>query len=464
MTTYYVGVGGSNANAGTSWALRKLTLNGAEDIPVAAADVIYVGPGTYRELLTIDVSGTAGNPITYIADVTGEHTDGVGGIVRVTGSDNDTTATRANCITATSRDYRTFRGFAFDTTTGTVIDLITACSNWIIEDFNVEKGAVTGISLGGTGTGNTIRRFQIIGAIGGTSHGIHFTHSSTVSNSGNLVENGIIHGSSRGVNITRVGGITVKNCLISGVNPGAIRVDTALAAGQTTTVNNCIIFSNVTGFQAVTNPATNEEITENYNNVFGNNADRSNVTAGANSNAYPPLFWPTLLLSGFKLPQSPYLSLSPYSPIRRLAGTGMASDDLFGSTRPATDSKKSWGPIQHEDVARETTTTRTGSVSVKMSDAGRHQMFVPVTAVSTVFSVYVQWEADYAGTKPQMVIKQPGVSDTTVTATGSSGSWEQLTTTLTPAASPPYVIVELVSSNTASATNYDCFWDDLTVT
>ena len=48
MTTYYVGSGGSDANAGTSWALRKLTLNGAEDIPVAAGDVVYVGPGVYR--------------------------------------------------------------------------------------------------------------------------------------------------------------------------------------------------------------------------------------------------------------------------------------------------------------------------------------------------------------------------------------------------------------------------------
>ena len=46
---YYVGPGGNDGNNGTSWALRKLTLNGAEDIPVVPGDVVWVGPGVYRE-------------------------------------------------------------------------------------------------------------------------------------------------------------------------------------------------------------------------------------------------------------------------------------------------------------------------------------------------------------------------------------------------------------------------------
>ena len=62
MTTYYVGTGGNDSNNGTTWALRKLTLNGAEDIPVAAGDTVYVGAGTYRETLTVDVSGSSGSP------------------------------------------------------------------------------------------------------------------------------------------------------------------------------------------------------------------------------------------------------------------------------------------------------------------------------------------------------------------------------------------------------------------
>ena len=94
MTAYYVGIGGSDANSGTSWANRKANIDSVENIPVAAGDTVYVGPGVYRETLTVDVSGTAGSPITYIADVTGQDTDGVGGLVRITGSNNDQTATR----------------------------------------------------------------------------------------------------------------------------------------------------------------------------------------------------------------------------------------------------------------------------------------------------------------------------------------------------------------------------------
>jgi hypothetical protein len=89
MATYYVGIGGNDSNDGTSWSSRKLTLNGAEDIPVAAGDTVYVGPGTYREMLTCDVGGSDGSPITYIGDYDGSHTDGVGGIVRISGSDDD---------------------------------------------------------------------------------------------------------------------------------------------------------------------------------------------------------------------------------------------------------------------------------------------------------------------------------------------------------------------------------------
>ena len=60
MVDRYVGIGGNDGNSGLTWALRKLTLNGAEDTPVVAGDTVYVGPGVYRERLIVDVSGGAG--------------------------------------------------------------------------------------------------------------------------------------------------------------------------------------------------------------------------------------------------------------------------------------------------------------------------------------------------------------------------------------------------------------------
>jgi len=57
MPTYYVGPGGNDGNSGLTWALRLLTLNAAEDKPITAGSIVYVAPGVYRELLTVDVSG-----------------------------------------------------------------------------------------------------------------------------------------------------------------------------------------------------------------------------------------------------------------------------------------------------------------------------------------------------------------------------------------------------------------------
>lgn len=129
MTVRYVGPGGNDASDGLSWANRKLTLNGVEDTPVQAGDTVWVGPGVYRETLTVDVSGGAGNVISYIGDYDGSHTDGVGGVVRITGSDDDKTATRANCIATTGKNYRTFRGLLVDTVSAVAINLIGDSGN-----------------------------------------------------------------------------------------------------------------------------------------------------------------------------------------------------------------------------------------------------------------------------------------------------------------------------------------------
>lgn len=459
MTTYYVGPGGSDGNSGTSWGNRKLTLNGAEDIPVAAGDTVYVGPGTYRENLTCDVSGSAGSPITYIADVSGENTDAVGGIVRITGSDNDISGTRGNCASFPNRNYRTMRGFTLDLTTANCFSTSGTSGNLIIEDCFFSDIGGNAINFSGTGTTNTVRRCYF--SLNGTSRGVLFTHTSTVDNASHLVENCMfISGTGvRPVETSRVGGITVKNCSLYGGDRG-VGVLTALTGGQTITVNNSL-FSGI-GF-AVRATVTGE-LVEDYNTYSGNNTNRTNVNTGSNSIAYPSLVMPVMLKAGYKYGCA-FGELASYSKIIRIAGSGMSSDDLLGVTRPTTDSKKSWGAVQYQPMLRDTGTTHGSSTaSLRLSDAGQHALFVPVTNVSTTFSIQVQWEADYAGTKPSMTIMQSGQSSSTDTATGSSGSWEELSITLTPAANPPYVVVVLKSSNTATSGNYDTFFDTLTVT
>ena len=467
MTTYYVGIGGNDGNTGLSWAQRFLTLNAAEDVPVVAGDTVYVGPGVYREQLDIDVTGGAGTPITYIGDVTGEHTDGVGGIVRITGSDDDeeydAVGWRPYCVLAdltANHDYRTFRGFFMDSA---IYDCIfaqpgegTDHDHWIIEDcaFENADGAIT-LNIAAAG-GHIIRRCVFMG---GVNNGIFSIWSAAlVEDSGDVIENCLFLGGNDAAWIGKVGGVTIRDCtFLYSVNRAVYA--SALGA-QTLAVNNCIIAYGYIGLEA----SALGEILEDYNSVYGCYTDRTDVAVGAHSLDYVPLLLPPLMYSGICSPWK-YGDLSKWSLLARETGTGATSVDLWGRTRPATASKKSWGAVQYQGPQRDATTTHSGSTaSLRLSDAGRHQIWVPSSAASTTFSCYVYREANYAGTNPSMVIKQPGQADTTVTDAGAAGSWNLLTTTLTPAALPCYVVVELVSGNTAVAGNYAAYFEDLEVT
>lgn len=455
MTDYFVGIGGNNGNSGTSWANRKLTLNGAEDVPVAAGDTVYVGPGTYREQLTCDIAGSSGNPITYIADHTGANTDSVGGEVRVTGSDNDTTTTRTSCVRGSSKNYRTFRGFVFDLCNDELVN-VSSSTNWIIEDCVFEGYGDYCLRVDGGSTGITVRRCDFTGYAA-----VQFTHSSTVDNSGIVVDNCLFQATREyGVRIDQVGGIAINSCTLVGSGGYGIRIYTALAGGQTVTVYNSIICR---GGGTALRSATSGQLVEDYNSLFDNSSNRNNVSTGANSISYPALFERRMLLSGYRSPHAEY-SLSPYSPLAAITGTSQPSEDILGTARPATAAKISWGAFQLVPGQRETTTVYdTSTASIKFDDAGEQQFTVPVTAVSTTISVRAYRETNYAGTNPQMIIRQPGVSDRTTTDAGSATTWNELTDTFTPDAGTAYVIVVLKSSNTATSGSYAAFFDSLAV-
>jgi hypothetical protein len=367
MATYYVGIGGNDGADGTTWANRKLTLNGAEDIPVAAADTVIVGPGTYRETLTCDVNGSADNPITYIGDVTGEHTDGVGGYVRITGSDNDTTGARTKGI-ANVRTYRTFRGFWLDGATTSLLEFDTTATNGVIEECifgGSPARADWPIFINGASpTAITIRRCVILPG----THGIYIYHSSDTAASSVLVENCLVIGCYYGVYCNNVSGVVIRNCTFMGSVYG-VRTS-SLAASSSITVNNSLISGNWQGMNA----SAAGEIVEDYNNVIANDTDRTNVTAGANSTAYIPYFLAAPLLSGYVFPAPPLGALAPWCGNRAIAGTSEAADDLYGVTRPTTSAKKSWGAVQYQPVERETTTTYDSSAaSLEITNEGRAQ-------------------------------------------------------------------------------------------
>lgn len=351
MTIRYAGKGGSDANNGLTWQTRKLTLNGVEDTPVVAGDFVWVGAGTYRETLTVDVSSTVGNPITYAGDYLGQNTDGVGGVVRVTGSDNDQTATRASCINATAQmDYRTWRGFTFDTSTGVEV-INTSGVGWIIDKCYFAPCATSSIQIAGAAQlTNTISNcyFETTGAGGQTC--IAITHSSVVDNAGHIIQNCVFRGGVVGVSVTRVGGITVKNCSFIGRWTQGIGVSTAITVGQTIAVNNCIF----QGCQTALVGTVTGEIVENFNTFFLNGTARTNTAIGANSLTYPALFdtrWFFQLTHAGAGPYNPTqfstpFDLSAQSQIINVTGTNPSSTDMRGTA--IQQSQREWGALEYD--------------------------------------------------------------------------------------------------------------------
>lgn len=362
MATYYVGAGGDNSKAGTSWALRKLTLNGAEDIPVAAGDTVYVGPGTYRETLTCDVSGSSGSPITYIGDYDGSHTDGTGGIVRVTASDNDQTTARNYIINMTGRAYRTFDGFAFDGFSNS-----TYGAFWI-QTSDVDHLTIRNCTFNGWNTGYGIKGYQTANLTNmlvenciATNCSNFYIDGEVQDNSGNVIQNCLFFANSGSVIDTKSGGFTIKNCSFYGAYR-CVYVSSSLNAGQTVTVNNCVM-AGINNFAL--SAATLGNLVEDYNN----GATRSNVATGAHSLAYGSLLdmrWAHELLNGGTM-LSPF-DLASYSKLINVAGTSPTTADMRGTAKIGTE--REWGALEY-DSTLDIEAGSGGGGSVKILPLGR---------------------------------------------------------------------------------------------
>jgi len=338
MATYYVGTGGNNSNAGTSWAQRKLTLNGAEDIPVQAGDTVYVGAGTYREKLTCDVSGSSGSPISYIGDYDGSHTDGTGGVVRITASDDDKVTSRNICIDMNGKNYRTFNGFTLDGA-GSIYAIIWIASadvdHLTVQNCAIES-AVPGILCYSTTAKVTNLLVDKV-----LFHGSGTAYADNVAsdNSGNVFQNCIYIGSGVFVN-TRAGGTIVRNCLgFSGYNFVTVG---ALNSGQTVTVNNCIMHD-YRHYALIA--ATLGHLVEDYNIC----PSRNNVAVGAHSKNEFRLFdtrWFHEMLNGGSM-LTPF-DLASYSKLINVAGTSPTTADMRGTAKIGTE--REWGALEYDST------------------------------------------------------------------------------------------------------------------
>ena len=352
MTVRYVdGTSGNDAWDGLSavWSAwlngPKKTLNGAEDTPVTPGDLVHVRSGVYREALQADVNGTAGNAIEYRGDYAGVIWPG-GGVVRITGSNDDLTATRANSIVSGAKHYRTWIGFQLDMCSSFVINQNTGCTNHTIAECHISVNTTSqgAIYLGGAGQAACTIRDCFIHQEHRGSHGIAFTHTALVDNCGHVIEKCIFAGSPGGtaISTTRIGGISVRNCVIKSPIIG-VNVTAALTPGQTLTVNNCV----VEGCTNAVTAAVLGDLVEDYNSLYNNNSDRANVAVGAHSVSYPPLFdsrWFFEMVGGGKL-VTPF-DLSAWSQLINVAGAAPPATDMRGTA--VIGAQREFGALEYD--------------------------------------------------------------------------------------------------------------------
>ena len=245
-------------------------------------------------------------------------------------------------------------------------------------------------------------------------------------------------------------GFTVNNCSFYDAN-------SAVTAAYTSGSNPSYLYNSLLYYSRLL-AYTLGALVEDYCFVV-NNTTYVNVTPGSNSVTRNGLIKRPFLYDGFYIPYETFDFL-PESTLKDYGcGQSPASEDFYGITRPTTDSKKTRGAIQIAWLERETTIVPAGEVeSIKMLDAGAYQITVPITGDEMSFSVEVYREANYVGTNPQMIIKQPGQSDQTQTDIGSSGQFNTLLINFTPASFPTFVTIEIRSNNTATSGSYATYF------
>jgi len=487
MATYYVcSSTGSDANNGlgpdASHASNKpwLTIQkclGAAGI--SSGDTVYIGPGTYREVVTVamtsavaetSVLGDPGNAQGFktAAGVLVSAAE----VIWTAYTTNDTTAPSASAtLNLAGRDFLTFQYITFvqgssyvvqaDTNTSTNITIrdcslmatgttnmisitgaFSVVANWLVERtvffgsgasvFNIQPATGAGADWD---LGFVVRNCAYYGA--GSSSGF----LAVVQASGGLAN--------------KPGGVLVYNCTVigAGIMWTATDVSTTIPCQVNNSVN--VAFS-VGGSVKAT---TLGMLVENYN-YLRNSTTHNNVTQGANTvtnnNRAPTWNAGQELLYGW----TPRMFMEPKTGSWPLTfgndGTYTTAEDFLGLPRPGggASATKGIGYLGRGNTfTKETGTVRTGTNAMSITGPGTQDFQLPVDATSTTASVYVRWDATYAGTKPLMKVLnggECGVTDATATATGASGSWEQLSLNFTPARAG-IVTIRLQSSDTNGA-------------
>jgi len=482
VTTYYVGAGGNNASAGTSYATRWLTLAKALGAAgIASGDTLYITPGTYREVVVVAMT-SATVTTNIIGDVDGSHTSGAPGqIVWTAYTTNDTTAPSGSAPLALSaRDFLAFSNIWFVGGSGGVVGGDTATSTDItftdcyFSHGTGGVGTVQHTTAAGVASNWTFNRctFHSFGAATACIQVTYNRH--TADYDANIVVTNCLFISlticiliqSTGSGTGFGGGVKAKNCTFIGIH-GIRALDANIASAGTVgaDVKNSFFYCN-TGVRCSTATAV---ITEDHN-IFCCSAPRTNVSAGTGSvTSYAPMyhFGQERLIYGqtrqFAMPTSG-------SPLLGFGGASPPSVDLLNRDRPsggAATSAAAGALERHEFGIRETGTIDTGGLAIRLTGPGDHWFPIPVTSGhATTVTLKVYYDTNHATTNPpqaELVANNTlGFAGQTVTAAASTATWLTLTFSVFTPTATGYVFLRL-RSRSAAGNGYAIF-DTVSVT
>lgn len=464
MTTRYVRLSGNDSNNGTSAATAWRTLGKALGSSGAASgDTIYVGAGTYRELVTVLLKPTAETKV--IGDVTGTYTGDAGEVVLSAYLTNDATAPASSDSTLQLNDSH--QNYTFENLTIIGADKYVGCvSAWRWRNIVFRK--CTFINSGYDSVGVDVAPDSVANSgcvidsciflSSGYAAGlyVHFIKSTSAAyDSGLVIKNCLFIGHNAveffvsGSDTYVGGGATVVNCTMLSMGHGwGVSTDTGTSTTYPVKVINCMLWD------AQLYAATAGQLTENYNYII-HATPRTNVTAGAQSitgNTLAPRFSVGQEFLTGRLPR-PCGSPTEGSPfLGRGADASLTlTVDALNRPRPAggQSTSKGWGYLERHDTAVKETSVVDVSPAIKIVGPGDHDFFIPVNAAQTTISVKVRYDSNHGtGNKPQAILLAApdiGVSTETKTATVGVDTWETLTfSAFTPTASG-VVTVRLVS-------------------
>jgi len=461
MTTYYFGPGGADVNDGLTWGNRKLTLGEAESIG-SAGDIMYFGPGTYTENgLVLTKSGSSGSEIQWIGDVTGEKTDGIGGPVIY--KSNSTYGLTPQ--TATTVDYRIFKGFVFhgQSTNPFIYNQATDAifSNLTVEAcvfLNGDNGTEGNVNLSEVSNTITFRRcaFLVNGSksclVFGTTG--HSTTGVTV-----VVENCYLfpYANEEAVIFYDIADCYFRNNTIFAHNGAWLHLDTTPSGGTIYVYNNLILWTHTSG-EGLNHQSGSATVYADNNYSYPYNNVTGTVTVGPNQRVAPAHMIMPILYEGIRYP---WIAGIPESYFQGAYGGAVGADpgeDIWGfNVQPQY--KKTIGAVQFRQVGRNTSDAPVGSsTSIELPDASADSIRIACAPNSQVtVSCDVKRESGYAGTNPQMVLKSPGVSDVVVTDSGAVNSWNAINGNITP--TYPYITIEFRNNNTKRKARYVRFSD-----